>query len=70
MAKGTQGVSLRRFVPINYKGNQIGFITIGKLQVERDKWKNEFILESIFLFFIILSFGAFLSYFLDMNPWK
>lgn len=64
MAKGTQGVSLRKFVPVNYKGKQIGFITVGKLQVERDRWKNDFILESIILFFIVLSFGAFLSYFL------
>jgi len=64
MAKGTQGVSLRKFVPINYKGKQIGFISVGKLQVERDKWKNNFIFESTFLFLIILSFGALLSYFL------
>lgn len=64
MAKGTQGVSLRKFEPINYKGKQIGFISVGKYQVERDKWKNNFILESVFLFLLILSFGALLSYFL------
>lgn len=64
MAKGTQGVSLRKFEPINYKGKQIGFVSVGKLQVERDKWKNNFIMESIFIFLIILSFGALLSYFL------
>ena len=64
MAKGTQGVSLRKFEPIIYKGKQIGFISVGKLQVERDKWKNNFIFESVFLFLIILSFGALLSYFL------
>jgi len=64
MAKGTQGVSLRRLAPIDYKEKQIGFITVGKLQIERDKWKNDFIIKSIILFSIILSFGAFLSYFL------
>jgi two-component system CitB family sensor kinase len=62
IAKGTQGVSLRKFVPIYRNGKQIGFISVGKFQVKRDEWKNNFIIKSIMLFFIILSFGAFLAY--------
>ena len=62
IAKGTQGVSLRKFVPIFRNEKQIGFISVGKFQIKRDEWKNNFIIKSIMLFFIILSFGAFLAY--------
>ena len=57
-AKGTLGISIRRFEPVEYRGEQIGFVTVGKLY-----WKIQKVKQGVVTYFatalvmvILLSF--------------
>lgn len=46
-AKGTLGVSIRRFEPVKYRGKQIGFVTVGKLY-----WKVQKVKRGVIAYFV------------------
>ena len=57
-AKGTLGISIRRFEPIEYRGRQVGFVTVGKLYWKIQKVKRGVIVyfTSALVMIILLSF--------------
>lgn len=62
-AHGTLGRALRRFEPIYYKGNQIGFVMVGKLYWKITNLRNKNIINTFFItvsIFFITYIGALL----------
>ena len=57
-AKGTLGISIRRFEPVEYRGEQVGFVTVGKLYWKIQKVKRGVIVyfTSALVMVILLSF--------------
>lgn len=56
--RGTLGTSLRRFEPLEYKGKQIGFVTVGRLYWKIQKVKKEMVIYFItaLVLVILMSF--------------
>ena len=54
-ARGTLGPALRRFVPIYYRGEQIGFVMVGKLYWKIEKGHKDTLLYISLIIFIIFT---------------
>jgi len=59
---GTLGESLRAFVPINYKGEQVGFVVVGTLTKSLAVAKQEILNDAFMWILISLGIGVFGSF--------